>query len=56
MEKPPVDFANLARSFGISGEGPITEPDKIRPALDKAIRVIKEEGRPALVDVVIQAT
>lgn len=54
MEKPAVDFANLARSFGISGEGPIMEPDKIRPALDRAIKVIKEEGRPALVDVVIQ--
>jgi thiamine pyrophosphate-dependent acetolactate synthase large subunit-like protein len=54
MENPAVDFANLARSFGISGEGPITEPEKIRPALDRAIDVIKKEGRPALVDVVIQ--
>ncbi|HEY2990720.1 MAG TPA: thiamine pyrophosphate-binding protein [Candidatus Binatia bacterium] len=54
MEKPAVDFANLARSFGISGEGPITEPDKIRPALDRAIEVIKREKCPALVDVVIQ--
>lgn len=56
MERPPVDFANLARSFGISGEGPITEPDKIRPALDRALKVVREEGRPALVDVVIQST
>jgi thiamine pyrophosphate-dependent acetolactate synthase large subunit-like protein len=56
MEKPPVDFATLARSFGISGEGPITEPEKIRPALDRALKVIKEEGRPALVDVIIQST
>jgi acetolactate synthase I/II/III large subunit len=54
MEKPPVDFANLARSFGIAGEGPVTEPDQIRPALDRALRVIKEERRPALVDVYIQ--
>jgi thiamine pyrophosphate-dependent acetolactate synthase large subunit-like protein len=54
MEKPAVDFANLARSFGISGEGPITEPDKIRPALDRAIQVIKKENCPALVDVFIQ--
>jgi len=56
MEKPPVDFANLARSFGVFGEGPITEPDKIQPALDRALKVIKEEGRPALVDVIIQTT
>jgi acetolactate synthase I/II/III large subunit len=54
MAKPPVDFANLARSFSLHGEGPITEPDKIRPALDRAIKVIKDESRPALVDVFIQ--
>ena len=54
MEKPAVDFANLARSFGISGEGPITEPDKIRPALERAINVIKKENCPVLVDVFIQ--
>ena len=56
MEKPPVDFANLARSFGIFGEGPITEPEKIRPALDRALKVVREEGAPALVDVLIQTT
>ncbi|HXG53554.1 MAG TPA: thiamine pyrophosphate-binding protein [candidate division Zixibacteria bacterium] len=54
MEKPPVDFAGLARSLGVAGEGPVTEPDQIRPALDRAIRIIKEEKRPALVDVFIQ--
>lgn len=56
MERPPVDFANLARSFGLSGEGPIVEPEKIRPALERALKVIKEESRPALVDVIIQPT
>ncbi len=55
MAKPPVDFANLARSFGLHGDGPITEPAQIRPALDRALKVIKEEKRPALVDVIIQA-
>ncbi len=54
MEQPPVDFANLARSFGLSGEGPITEPDQIRPAIERALKVIKNEKRPALVDVYIQ--
>jgi thiamine pyrophosphate-dependent acetolactate synthase large subunit-like protein len=54
MEKPPVDFANLARSLGIAGEGPITEPDQIRPAVERAIKIIKQEKRPALVDVYIQ--
>jgi thiamine pyrophosphate-dependent acetolactate synthase large subunit-like protein len=54
MEKPPVDFANLARSLGIAGEGPITEPDQIRPAVERALKIIKQEKRPALVDVYIQ--
>jgi len=54
MEKPPVDFANLARSLGVAGEGPVTEPDNIRPAVERAIKIIKEEKRPALVDVYIQ--
>jgi len=54
MEKPPVDFAGLARSFGLFGEGPITDPAQIRPAIDRALRVIKQEKRPALVDVYIQ--
>jgi acetolactate synthase-1/2/3 large subunit len=54
MEKPPVDFAGLARSLGVAGEGPVTEPDQIRPAVERAIKTIKEENRPALVDVYIQ--
>jgi thiamine pyrophosphate-dependent acetolactate synthase large subunit-like protein len=54
MEKPPVDFANLARSLGIAGEGPITEPDQIRPSVERALTIIKKEKRPALVDVYIQ--
>ena len=54
MAKPPVDFANLARTFSVHGEGPITEPEQIRPAVERAIKVIKEEKRPALVDVYMQ--
>ena len=54
MGKPPVDFANLARTFSVHGEGPITEPEQIRPAVERAIKVIKEEKRPALVDVIMQ--
>ncbi|HZD41126.1 MAG TPA: thiamine pyrophosphate-binding protein [Terriglobales bacterium] len=54
MEKPPVDFAGLARSLGVAGEGPVTQPDQIRPAVERAIKIIKEEKRPALVDVYIQ--
>jgi thiamine pyrophosphate-dependent acetolactate synthase large subunit-like protein len=51
IEDPEVDFASLARSFGLHGEGPIVDPKAIRPALERALRSVKEEGRAALVDV-----
>lgn len=54
LEDPPVDFASLARSFGIYGLGPIEEPEKLKPALENAIKHIKKEKRAALVDVVTQ--
>lgn len=55
METPPVDFAALARSFGVYGEGPIEDPAEIQPAVRRALAVVKEERKPALVDVIIQA-
>ncbi len=55
MESPPVDFAMLAKSFGIFSEGPIVDPTKIQPAVRRALKVVKEERKPALVDVIIQA-
>lgn len=55
MESPPVDFAMLAKSFDIFSEGPIEDPAKIQPAIRRALKVVKEERKPALVDVIIQA-
>jgi thiamine pyrophosphate-dependent acetolactate synthase large subunit-like protein len=54
IENPPVDFAGMARAFGAHGEGPVEDPALIAPALARALRVVKEEQRPALVDVVIR--
>jgi len=34
-------------------EGPITDPDKVGPALKRALAEVKD-GRPALIDVVCQ--
>ena len=51
IEDPEVDFASLARSFGLHGEGPISDPGAVRPALERALRAVTEEGRAALVDV-----
>ena len=56
IEDPPVDYAGLARSFGLHGVGPIENPDDLRPALAEAVRVIKDKKQLALVDVVTQAS
>ena len=47
---PNIDYAALAKSMGIYGEGPITSPADLGPALKRAIAVVKR-GEPALVDV-----
>ena len=55
METPPVDFATLAKSFGVYSEGPVEDPADIQPAVRRALAVVKEERKPALVDVIIQS-
>ncbi len=54
IETPRVDFVTLAQAFGAYGEGPIEDPNKIRPALQRALKVVKEEKRLALVDVICE--
>lgn len=54
LDGPPVDFAGLARAFGVYGEGPVEKPEDLRPALERAIRVVRDDKMPALVDVVTQ--
>jgi len=53
MTDPNIDFAKLAQSMGVHGEGPITDPKDLGPAIRRAIEVV-EQGQPALVDVVTQ--
>jgi acetolactate synthase-1/2/3 large subunit len=48
---PNVDYATVARGFGVHGEGPIVDPKDLAPALSRAIAAVKS-GQPALVDVV----
>jgi acetolactate synthase I/II/III large subunit len=52
IKDPNVDYAAVARGFGVYGEGPITDPKDIAPALKRAIAMVKT-GQPALVDVVM---
>ena len=50
---PNIDYATLARSMGLYGAGPITDPKDLAPALRTAVERV-ERGEPALVDVVSQ--
>src|SRR5262249_37946844 len=52
IDDPAPDFARIAQGFGVRAEGPIDSAEAVGPALRRALRVVKEEGRPALVDVV----
>lgn len=51
LDDPAVDFAALARSFGIWAAGPITNPEDLESRLAEAMTVL-ENGRPALLDVI----
>jgi acetolactate synthase-1/2/3 large subunit len=51
LDEPPPDFAAIARGFGVWGEGPIDDPTALGPALARALRIVKEERRPAVLDV-----
>jgi thiamine pyrophosphate-dependent acetolactate synthase large subunit-like protein len=54
IDEPAPDFAGLARSFGWHAEGPIDDPESVGAAVRRAVKVVTDEGRPALVDVVCQ--
>ena len=50
---PDIDYASLAKAYGVHGIGPIERPADLGPALARAIEIVKR-GEPALVDVVTQ--
>ncbi|HVR78401.1 MAG TPA: thiamine pyrophosphate-binding protein [Acidimicrobiia bacterium] len=54
IDHPAPDFAAIARAFGWHGEGPISDPARVRGAITRAAEVVMGTGRPALVDVVCQ--
>jgi acetolactate synthase I/II/III large subunit len=51
IKDPNIDYAAVAKGLGVYGEGPITDPNDLAPALSRAIAVVKT-GEPAVVDVV----
>jgi thiamine pyrophosphate-dependent acetolactate synthase large subunit-like protein len=50
---PNIDFAKLAQSLGVYGDGPISDPKDLGPAIKRALDVVKR-GEPAMLDVVTQ--
>jgi thiamine pyrophosphate-dependent acetolactate synthase large subunit-like protein len=53
IEDPNIDYATVARGMGVHGEGPISDPKDLAPAIRRAVEVAMR-GEPALVDVVTQ--
>ena len=51
IKDPNIDYATVARGMGAHGEGPITDPKDLAPALKRAIAAVKAGG-PAVIDVV----
>jgi thiamine pyrophosphate-dependent acetolactate synthase large subunit-like protein len=50
---PNIDFAKLAQSMGVYGDGLISDPKDLGPAIKRALDVVKR-GEPAMLDVVTQ--
>lgn len=50
MENPTVDFAAIARTLGLPGEGPVTTPAELRAALRRGVAAVKR-GEFVVVDV-----
>lgn len=53
IRDPYIDFAKLAESMGVYGQGPVTDPKDLNGALMRAVERVKK-GEPALIDVVCQ--
>jgi thiamine pyrophosphate-dependent acetolactate synthase large subunit-like protein len=50
---PNIDYAMMAKAYGVYSAGPIENPNDLGPAIRRAIDVVKR-GEPALVDVLTQ--
>jgi thiamine pyrophosphate-dependent acetolactate synthase large subunit-like protein len=53
LREPSIDYAKMAQSYGMHGEGPIADPSELAPAIGRALERVKR-GEPALIDVVSQ--
>jgi len=53
LSNPNIDYASIAKGYGLYSEGPISNPNDLGPAIKRGIERVKA-GEPALIDVVTQ--
>ncbi len=53
LKGPNIDYASVAKGFGLYSEGPIENPNELGPAIRRGIERVKK-GEPVLIDVVTQ--
>ena len=53
LREPNIDYAKMAQTYGMYGEGPITDPKDLAVAYKRGLERVKR-GEPALIDVVTQ--
>jgi thiamine pyrophosphate-dependent acetolactate synthase large subunit-like protein len=53
LNDPHINYATLAKAYGMYSSGPIENPNDLGPAIKAALEVVKK-GEPALIDVVTQ--
>jgi thiamine pyrophosphate-dependent acetolactate synthase large subunit-like protein len=53
LSGPNIDYASIAKGYGLYAEGPIGDPKDLAPAIGRALDRVKK-GEPALLDVVTQ--
>jgi thiamine pyrophosphate-dependent acetolactate synthase large subunit-like protein len=53
LKGPNIDYASIAKGFGLYAEGPIENPNDLAPAIRRGIERVKK-GEPVLLDVVTQ--
>ena len=54
VDDPAIDFAMMAKSFGVNSDGPVRNPADLRPAIERGVKYVKEKQLPYLVDVIAE--
>jgi thiamine pyrophosphate-dependent acetolactate synthase large subunit-like protein len=53
LRNPFIDYAKMAATYGMAGEGPIHDPAKLSAALQRGVASVKR-GEPYMIDVITQ--